>query len=57
MQQIPLSFSIPTDLYLDTSSMFISEDTIYEPVFEHVYDDVAKKHLHEGKITISKSIC
>jgi thiol:disulfide interchange protein DsbD len=56
---LPLeSFSIPTDLYLDTSSMFISEDTIYEPVFEHVYDDVAKEdlYLHEGKITISKKV-
>ena len=38
--------------------MFISEDTIYEPVFEHVYDDVAKEdlYLHEGKITISKKV-
>ena len=56
---LPLeSFSIPTDLYLDTSSMFISEDTIYEPIFEHVYDDVAKEdlYLHEGKITISKKV-
>ena len=38
--------------------MFISEDTIYEPVFEHVYDDIAKEdlYLHEGKITISKKV-
>ncbi|MDA9666024.1 thiol:disulfide interchange protein [Bacteroidota bacterium] len=56
---IPLeSFSIPTDLYLDTSSMFISEDSIYEPVFEHVYDDIAKEdlYLHKGKITISRKV-
>ena len=56
---LPLeSFSIPTDLYLDTSSMFIIEDTIYEPVFEHIYDDVAKEdlYLHEGKITIFKKV-
>jgi hypothetical protein len=56
---LPLeSFSIPTDLYLDTSSMFISEDSIYEPVFEHVYDDIAKEdlYLHKGKITISRKV-
>ena len=56
---LPLeSFSIPTDLYLDTSSMFVIEDTIYEPNFEHVYDDIAKEdlYLHEGKITISRKI-
>ena len=56
---LPLeSFSIPTDLYLDTSSMFDIEDTIYEPNFEHVYDDIAKEdlYLHEGKITISRKI-
>ena len=56
---IPLeSFSMPTDLYLDTSSMFISEDSIYEPVFEHVYDDIAKEdlYLHKGKITISRKV-
>ena len=56
---LPLeSFSIPTDLYLDTSSMFISEDTIYEPEVEHVYDDIAKEdlYLHEGKIKISRKV-
>ena len=56
---LPLeSFSIPTDLYLDTSSMFLSEDTIYEPAFDHVYDDIAKEdlYLHEGKITISRKV-
>ena len=56
---LPLeSFSIPTDLYLDTSSMFISEDIIYEPVFEHIYDEIAKEdlYLHEGKITISRKV-
>ena len=56
---LPLeSFSIPTDLYLDKSSMFVSEDSIYEPVFEHVYDDIAKEdlYLHEGKITISRKV-
>ena len=56
---LPLeSFSIPTDLYLDTSSMFVIEDTIYEPNFEHVYDDIAKEdlYLHEGRITISRKI-
>ena len=56
---LPLeSFSIPTDLYLDTSSMFVIEDTIYEPNFEHVYDDIAKEdlYLHEGEITISRKI-
>ena len=38
--------------------MFVSEDTIYEPVFEHVYDDIAKEdlYLHEGKITISRKV-
>ena len=57
---LPLeSFSIPTDLYLDTSAMFISEDTIYEPVFEHVYDDVAKKIFTcmKVKLLFQKSIC
>ena len=56
---LPLeSFSIPTGLYLDTSSMFISEDTIYEPEVEHVYDDIAKEdlYLHEGKIKISRKV-
>ena len=34
------------------------EDTIYEPEFHHVYDEIAKEdlYLHNGKITISKKI-
>lgn len=52
------SFSIPTDLYVDTSSKFIIEDTVYEPEFHHVYDEIAKEdlYLHSGKITISRKI-
>ena len=54
----PESFSIPTDIYIDTSSKYIIEDTIYEPEFHHVYDEIAKEdlYLHDGKITISKKI-
>ena len=52
------SFSIPTDIYIDTSSRYIIEDTIYEPEFHHIYDEIAKEnlYLHDGKITISKKI-
>ena len=54
----PESFSIPTDIYIDTSSRYIIEDTIYEPEFHHIYDEIAKEnlYLHDGKITISKKI-
>ena len=52
------SFSIPTDIYIDTSSRYIIEDTIYEPEFHHIYDEIAKEnlYLHDGKITISRKI-
>ena len=56
---LPLeSFSIPTDLFLDTSSMFICKDTIYEPEVKRIYDNIAKEdlYLHEGKIKISRKI-
>ena len=54
----PESFSIPTEIYIDTSSNYIIEDTIYEPEFHHVYDEIAKEdlYLHDGKITIYKKI-
>ena len=56
---LPLeSFSIPTDLILDTSSMFIIEDSIYEPEVKRIYDNIAKEdlYLHEGKIKISRKV-
>ena len=56
---LPLeSFSIPTDLLLDTSSMFIIEDSIYEPEVKRIYDNIAKEdlYLHEGKIKISRKV-
>ena len=56
---LPLeSFSIPTDLFLDTSSMFTIEDTIYEPEVEHIYDDIAKEdlYLHNGGVKISRKV-
>jgi thiol:disulfide interchange protein DsbD len=56
---LPLeSFSIPTDLVLDTSSMFISEDSIYEPEVKRIYDKIAKEdlYLHQGKIKISRKV-
>ena len=54
----PESFSIPTEIYIDTSSRYKIEDTIYEPEFHHVYDEIAKEdlYLHDGKVTISKKI-
>ena len=43
---LPLeSFSIPTDLLLDTSSMFIIKDSIYEPEVKRIYDNIAKEDL------------
>ena len=42
----PESFSIPTEIYIDTSSKYIIEDTIYEPKFLHVYDEIAKEDLY-----------
>jgi len=56
---LPLeSFSIPTNLFLDTSSMFIIEDSIYEPEVKRIYDNIAKEdlYLHEGKIKISRKV-
>ena len=56
---LPLeSFSIPTDLLLDTSSMFIIKDSIYEPEVKRIYDNIAKEdlYLHEGKIKISRKV-
>ena len=56
---LPLeSFSIPTDLLLDTSSMFIIEDSIYEPEVKRIYDNIAKEdlYIHEGKIKISRKV-
>ena len=52
------SFSIPTDILIDTSYKYRIEDTIYEPKSHYVYDEIAKEdlYLHDGKITISKKI-
>ena len=54
----PESFSIATDLYLDTSSNYIIDDTIYEPKPHIVFDSITKEELflHEGKITIKRNI-
>ena len=54
----PESFSIATDLYLDTSSNYIIGDTIYEPKPHIVFDSITKEELflHEGKITIKRNI-
>jgi len=54
----PESFSIATDLYLDTSSNYIIDDTIYEPKPRIVFDSITKEELflHEGKITIKRNV-
>ena len=54
----PESFSIPTDLYIDTSSNYILDDKISEPEFHHVYDEIAKEdlYLHSGQLTISRKL-
>lgn len=54
----PESFSIATDLYLDTSSNYIIDDTIYEPKPRIIFDSITKEELflHEGKITIKRNI-
>lgn len=56
---LPLeSFSIPTDLFIDTSSNFTVDKNIKEPEFHHVYDEIAKEdlYLHSGNLTISRKI-
>jgi thiol:disulfide interchange protein DsbD len=56
---LPLeSFSIPTDLFIDTSSNFTVDKIIEEPEFHHVYDEIAKEdlYLHSGNLTISRKI-
>jgi thiol:disulfide interchange protein DsbD len=52
------SFSIPTQINLDTSSNYIAFDSITEPPFEEVYDSLAKEklYLHDGEIVIKKKI-
>jgi thiol:disulfide interchange protein DsbD len=52
------SFSIPTQINLDSSKNFIVYDSMYEPDFEHIYDSIAKEdlYLHDGNITIKKKI-
>lgn len=52
------SFSIPTDIYIDTSSNYILDSKIIEPEFHHVYDEIAKEdlYLHSGKLTISRKL-
>ncbi|MBL6871996.1 MAG: thiol:disulfide interchange protein [Flavobacteriales bacterium] len=54
----PESFSIATDLNLDTSSNYIIDDTIYEPKPRIVFDSITKEELflHEGKITIKRNV-
>ena len=54
----PESFSIPTDLFIDTSSNYILDDNISEPEFHHVYDEIAKEdlYLHSGQLTISRKL-
>ena len=54
----PESFSIPTDLLIDTSSNYILDDKISEPEFHHVYDEIAKEdlYLHSGQLTISRKL-
>ena len=54
----PESFSIPTDLFIDTSSNYILDDKISEPEFHHVYDEIAKEdlYLHSGQLTISRKL-
>ena len=56
---LPLeSFSIPTDIFIDTSSNFTVDKNIEEPEFHHVYDEIAKEdlYLHSGNLTISRKI-
>ena len=52
------SFSIPTDIYIDTSSNYILDSKISEPEFHHVYDEIAKEdlYLHSGQLTISRKL-
>ena len=54
----PESFSIPTDLFIDTSSNYILDDKISEPEYHHVYDEIAKEdlYLHSGQLTISRKL-
>ena len=52
----PESFSIPTEIYIDTSSRYKIEDTIYEPTLSALlnpsttgYDDSTIEQLEEAK--------
>jgi len=56
---LPLeSYSVPTQINLDTSSLYTTNDSIFEPEFEHIYDSLAKEdlYLHDGNITIKKRV-
>ena len=52
------SFSIPTQINLDSSDNFTVFDSIYEPEFEKTYDSIAKEwlYLHDGNINFKKII-
>ena len=52
------SYSVPTQINLDTSSLYTTNDSIFEPEFEHIYDSLAKEdlYLHDGNITIKKRV-
>jgi len=54
----PESYSVPTQINLFTSSLYTTDDSIFEPEFEHVYDSLAKEdlYLHDGNITIKKRV-
>ena len=53
---LPESYSVPTQINLDTSYLYTTDDSIFEPEFEHVYDSLAKEdlYLHDGNIVIKK---
>jgi thiol:disulfide interchange protein DsbD len=52
------SFSIPTQIMLDSSSNYIAFDSIIEPIFLEIYDSLAKEklYLHDGEIVVKKKI-
>jgi thiol:disulfide interchange protein DsbD len=52
------SFSIPTQIMLDSSSNYIAFDSIIEPLFLEIYDSLAKEklYLHDGEIVVKKKI-
>ena len=54
----PESYSVPTQINLDTSYLYTTDDSIFEPEFEHVYDSLAKEdlYLHDGNIVIKKRV-